>query len=276
MNKLNYKDMEFISLNTAGWNWRTSNESWEKRLNRICDYIKSKMRNPLVIALQEVQLGGGKYLEILEKYFPDFHIVLPKGYKKQAKSVMSLLLINKNLCESFSIGTLTKLEDNLRYNFVTINTHIEGLCFRILNINIPQNCFNDNTAEWYKEEREALRTLFINSIETLANTYRREPDLKLVILGDFNSTPESDLIETLAYSYDKPMIDAVKPCNKNVYTWRDYATKAKNRLDYILYSAGMLCDTGVGAKFTIIDDNTILQNLSDHAILIGGITLDIA
>lgn len=277
MNKLNYKDMEIISLNVAGWNWRTSNERWEKRLTRICDYIKSKMSNPLVIALQEVQLSGGKYLPILEKAFPDFYIVLPKGFNNQPRSVMSVLLINKLLCESFSIRTLDNLEDNLRYNFVQINTHIEGVCFRVLNTNVPHNCFNENTAEWYKEERKELRSLFIDSITNLANRYRSEPDLKLIVLGDFNATPDTDFIESLAYTnINRSMIDAVKPYNKNVYTWKDYETKTKNRLDYIFYSTGMLCDTGVSAKFTLTDDTTIQQELSDHAILIGGIKLDIA
>ena len=276
MKKLNYKDMELVSLNVAGWNWKTSNVRWEKRLNMICDYVKSKMSNPLVIALQEVQLSGGKYLTVLEKQFPNFHIVLPKGYKKQPKSVMSVLLLNKDLCESFSLGILDGLEDSLRYNFVTVNTHIEGLCFRILNTNVPHNYFNENTAEWYKEEREELRALFIHSIKELAYRYRSEPDLKLVLLGDFNATPESDFIHSIAYANDRTMLDAVKPYNRNTMTWKNHVTNSTSRLDYILYSAGMFCDTGVSVKNTQIDEQTILQDLSDHALLIGKLTLDIA
>lgn len=277
MNKLNYKDMELISLNVAGWNWRISNEKWEARLSRICDYIRSKMSNPLVIALQEVQLSGGKYLRVLEKQFPNYHIVLPKGYKNQPKSVISVLLINKDLCEAFSVGSLEGLHDSLGYNFVTISTHIEGLCFRILNTNIPHNCFNANTAEWYKKEREELRKLFVDCIKELASSYRSEPDVKLIILGDFNATPESDFITSIAYThYNRPMVDAVRPENKNVMTWRSNETNSEGRLDYILYSLGMLCDTGVKAKFTQIDDHAIQQGLSDHCMLIGGILLDIA
>lgn len=277
MNKLYYKNMEIISLNVAGWNWRTSNERWGKRFTRICEYVKRKMSNPLVIALQEVQLSGGKYLPILEKAFPDFYIVLPKGFNNQPRSVMSVLLINKLLCESFSMRTLDGLEESLRYNFVQINTHIEGLCFRVLNINVPHNCFNDNMAKWYIEDRKKLRNLFIDSIKNLANSYRSEPDLKLIVLGDFNATPESEFIESLAYTnINRSMIDAVKQYNKNVYTWENHETKTQSRLDYILYSTGMLCDTGMSAKFTLVDDTTILQELSDHAALIGGITLDIA
>lgn len=276
MNKINYKNMEIISLNVAGWNWRTSNERWEKRLSRICNYIKSRMNNPLVIALQEVQLSGGKYLSVLESEFPDYHIILPKGYENQPKSVVSVLMINKALCQSYSVGTLERLEDSLRYNFVTINTHAEGLCFRILNIHIPHNCFSGSTAEWYKKERKELRTLFISRIMELADTYRREPDLKFILLGDFNALPDSDFLHSLAYTCQRPMIDAVKLCDKDTYTWKSRVTEAKNRLDYILYSAGMLCDTGITAKATAIDDTTIRQELSDHAAIIGKIAFDAA
>ena len=33
----------------------------------------------------------------------------------------------------------------------------------------------------------------------------------------------------------------------------------------------MLCDTGVAAKVTEIDDTTITDKMSDHAMLIGGV-----
>ena len=273
MQNFNYKDMELISLNVAGWNWRVSNEKWGNRLKRICEYIRKKMNNSLVIALQEVQLSGGKYLKVLEEQFPDYHIVLPQAYKNQPRSVASVLLINKNLCESYNVRTLEGLEDSLRYNFVHINTHIEGLCFRILNTNVPHICL-DSAAEWYRADREALRALFIENIKNLANTYRSEPDLKLIVLGDFNALPDDRFIKSLVYAYDKPMIDAVKDNDKKTATWRDFATKTKSRLDYILYSTGMLCNTGVSAKFTMVDDSTILNELSDHAILVGGISVD--
>lgn len=269
--------MELISLNVAGWNWRATNEKWEERLKRICGYIKDMMYNPLVIALQEVQLSGGKYLKVLEEQFPDYHVVLPKAYKNQPRSVVSLILINKSLCESYSVRTLEGLEDSLRYNFVQINTHIEGVCLRVLNAHVPHDCFNENTAEWYKEEREKMRQLFINSITNLANRYRSEPDLKLIVLGDMNATPDTDFIESLAYTnINRTMIDAVKPGNENLYTWRDCETKTRSRLDYIFYSTAMLSNTGMSAKPTMTDDTTILQELSDHAILIGGIKLDVA
>ncbi len=242
MQNFNYKNMELICLNVAGWNWGASSENWGDRFERICKYIKNKMDEPLVIALQEVQLSGGRYLKILEEQFPDYHIVLPQAYNNQPRSVVSVLLINKHLCESYNVRTLDGLEDSLRYNFVHINTHIEGLCFRILNVNVPHNCL-EKAAKWYREEREELRALFIRNIKELANTYRSEPDLKLIVLGDFNASTEDKFIKSLAYTYNRPMIDAVKDHDKNAATWKNFATKTKSRLDYILYSIGMLCVT---------------------------------
>ena len=273
MNNSEYKDLELISLNVAGWNWRVTNEKWGDRLKRICEYIKNKMNNPLVIALQEVQLSGGKYLTVLKEQFPNYHIVLPQAYKNQPCSVVSVLLINKNLCESYNIRTLEELDNSLRYNYVQINTHIEGLCFRILNIHLPHNCLEDK-AEWYREEREELRALFMAKIKELANIHRSESDLKLVILGDYNVVPDDTFIKSLAYSYDRPMIDAVKDCDKHAPTWRDRFAKTKNRVDYVLYSTGMFCNREVSAKFTLVDETTIFQELSDHAMLVGGLRLD--
>ncbi len=53
------------------------------------------------------------------------------------------------------------------------------------------------------------------------------------MLGDFNTVPDNTFIESLAYSYDRPMIDAVKDHNKNTVTWRNFATKTKSRVDYM-------------------------------------------
>ena len=270
---LNYKDLKLISLNVAGWNWRITNEKWRDRLIRICEYIRKRMDNPLVVALQEVQLSGGRYLKVLEEQFPNYYIVLPQAYKNQPRSVISVLLINKELCESYSIRTLDGLEDSCRYNYVQINTHIEGLCFRILNINIPHNCL-DNAAEWYRREREVLRDLFISRIKELACIYHSESDVKFIILGDFNTLPEDEFIDSLVYSYDRPMLDAVKKHEQNISTWKNPVTQMQSRLDYIFYSNGMLSNTGLSAKVTEIDDSTIAQGLSDHAVLYGGLSFD--
>lgn len=261
-------ERQIISFNMAGWNWRLSKEKWEDRMKRSCEYILNKTDKPMLIALQEVQLAGGKYLNILKEYFQEYHIVLPPAYNNQPKSVISILLIRKDICESHCVNELDGLEGSLRYNYVTFNT-VDGLCFRVINTNIPHTCYEDK-AEWFQKNRRVLREKFIDTIESMAMTYKNEPDVKFIALGDFNTVPDDSFIEGLAYTHiNRPMLDPVVKEDKNKVTWINQGSK--NRLDYILYSQGMLCDTGVAAKVTEIDDTTITDKMSDHAMLIGGV-----
>ena len=87
--------------------------------------------------------------------------------------------------------------------------------------------------------------------------------------GDFNTPPDDSFIENLDTFIDSPMLDPVLPKDKKKATWINGTSK--NRLDYILYSSGLICDTGVSAQITQIDDTTITDKMSDHAFLIGGI-----
>lgn len=261
-------ERKIVSLNMAGWAWTITDEAWKERMERTCKYIRNKVADPMVIGLQEVQLSGGKYLETLETCFPDYHIILPKGYNNQPRSVISIMLIRKDICESYSVSTLEDLADSLRYNYVTINTTDE-LCFRVLNVNIPHTCYEDR-AEWFQQDRQELRAKFIKAVEELADTYSHEQDIKFIALGDFNTTPDDTFIEGLAYTFiNRPMADPVLKNDKNKVTWIN--GDSRNRLDYILYSNGMICDTGFSAKITEIDNTTIKDKMSDHALLIGGV-----
>ncbi len=179
------KHLLMVSLNCAGWNWRMTTEKWGDRLHKVCNYIKENVNSPFIIALQEVQLSGGKYLSVFEEEFPDYYIVLPIGWKNQPHAVVSLMLINKKICRDYNVRDLDNadLNDSLRYNFVHINTSYEGLCFRILNVNVPQTCFTGNEAQWYRESRTQLRSAFEKELIKIANTYRSEPDLNLSCLA---------------------------------------------------------------------------------------------
>lgn len=260
------------SLNVAGYCWRITDARWEDRFRELCAYIARKIAltttPTLAIGLQEVQLTKGRHLSILKEYFPDFHIVLPKAYNPDTspRSVISVLLISKEMCDSYSINTLTGLEDNLRYNHVIVNLH-SGLCFRLLNVNLPHLCFNNHTAAGYKASRLSQRKAYEESIYQLAKAHQKEQDVKLILFGDVNSTPKSDFMQTLVYSnYMPSFMDALE--YESTYTWKNELVHAESRLDYILYSLGMLNDTGISVK-TLIDSTTISQRLSDHAMLFG-------
>ena len=256
-------EREIVSLNMAGWAWKITDEGWKQRMERTCEYIRKRVSDPMIIGLQEVQLSGGKSLETLEKWFPEYHIVLPAGYNNQPKSAISIMLIRRNICESYSIDTLDDLENNLLYNYVTINTTDE-LCLRVLNVHIPHTCCEDNRSERFQQDRKELRAKLVGAVSKLA-----ESDINFIALGDFNTPPDDSFIENLDTFIDSPMLDPVLPKDKKKATWINGTSK--NRLDYILYSSGLICDTGVSAQITQIDDTTITDKMSDHAFLIGGI-----
>lgn len=279
MQKKRVSKLDITALNCGGWKWRLTDEAWNSRLRRICIHLKEKRPDGFIYGLTEVQLSGGKYIDVIREFFPesDYHLVLPRAWKNQPKSVVSLVIINKKFCDSYSTMELPGLEDSLRYNFVTINTYVEGLCFRVLNVNVPHIAFDRSiTADWYYEDRLKLKEKFIENIEKLAKTYANEPDLKFICLGDLNSTETDPFIKGLVYDFNRPMLDATKKEDMEKPTWVNYYLGSKNRLDYIFYSNGMLNNTGVSANYTEVDRSIITDRKSDHCALFGGITLDFA
>ena len=209
---------------------------------------------------------------MLREEFPQYEIILPEAYQQQPKSVVAVLLLNKKICTSHSVMTLDKLADSLRYNLVTVTAVIEGdeLCFRILNVHLP-HLLNDNRPLWYQKSREDLQGKFVSAISAAAETYRKEPDVKFLMLGDMNLKPAAELIQRLVYLPTSPMLDACRKEDRERETWMNPVIGGKGRLDYIFYSNGMLLNTGIGVKRTVVDVGTVLQHVSDHALLIGGI-----
>ena len=63
--------LEILSINCAGWGWKLSDLCWHQRLSDICSYIKKRCENPFAVALQEVQLSGGKYIATIRDFFPE-------------------------------------------------------------------------------------------------------------------------------------------------------------------------------------------------------------
>lgn len=236
-------------------------------VKKICKYIKNNASNPLVIGLQEVQLTGGKYLTILKKEFPQYHIVLPYAYENQPRSVVCILLINKSLCTSYNVMTLDKLEESLRYNYVQVKTPTGP--FKILNIHLPQTTFNNHMAPWYIKSRFRLRTAMENALLNFATLHRTEP---AIIMGDLNACPTSALYETLATTpIDRPFFDSILPKDSQVASWCDRHLNA-GRIDYIMYSWYMVDQNSpyVCRPGKIIQD-TISDKLSDHALIVASI-----
>ncbi len=263
------KDLPILTLNLAGWNSREWQErtgmKWGERLQKLCDFIKDTVKdpNPFIIALQEVQLSGGKYLSTLEHNFPNYYIIPPQNYnpKKNTRSAINLLLVNKLYCKNYNVMEIDGLENegSLLYNYVTITAATTGcLCFRVLNVHIPPMP-TDKQTEWSRK-REAMVINFRKAVKDTAEVYKSEPDLKLIMLGDFNTTPQSNYMQTIINRIALSASPANTPPKP---------TFGKEKIDYILYSTGM-GGTGLSFKF----EKTYQQpNLTDHAMLVGGLVL---
>ena len=261
---------EIVSYNIAAWRWRLSEEKYESRLTRNCEFIKKNAPQAFIIGLQEIIIGP-KYYTLLKKHFPEYKIVLPIGYdlEKNKKSAISILLINTEGLESFSVRELSGLkEGSARYNFVTINTKFG--CYRVLHVNIPQTMFlHNNTAEWYKKNRIKLKDDFKKVILEEATTYRDEKDVKFMLLGDMNSNTDDAFIVALANNYNQPIYEPLIPENKNKATWRNKVVNCEGCLDHIYYSMGMMKAEDVRIHYTNIIEESIQEELSDHTLLIG-------
>lgn len=267
---------EIISYNAAAWRWRISKTKYENRLKRSCDFIKKNAPQAFIIGLQEI-IVGPKYYKLLEEEFPEYKIVLPKGYDLEVnkKSAISILLIHAEGLESFSIGELPGLEEGAaRYNLVTINTKFG--CYRLLNVNIPQTAFfHNNAAEWYRKSRIILRDTFKKVILEESLNYRNEKEVNYILLGDMNSSPEDEFVIALANNFYQPMLEPLRPEDRNKTTWRNSELNSEGCLDHIYYSMGMMKSDGVKIHYTDILLDTIREEMSDHAVIRGSFDISI-
>lgn len=109
-----------VSHNIAGWAWHTTKESYESRLERAL--VKLREKDSFITGIHELQLSGGKYIPTIRKHFPEsnYELILPQAYNDQPKSVVSTLLIKKDLCKSCSISTIEGLD---KYSEIVIREY---------------------------------------------------------------------------------------------------------------------------------------------------------
>lgn len=260
---------KILSYNVAAWRWRITDEKYEDRLRRSCRFIKQNAPQAFLIGLQEI-IVGEKYLKVLQEEFPSYKIVFPKAYdlKKNRRSAISILMIDSEGVESYSLEELKGLEDSARYNYATVNANFG--CYRVLNVNIPQTAFfNNNAALWYRESRNRMREMFKTVILEEAETYRSEKDINFILLGDTNSSPQDSFILSLANNYQQPMMETLRMNEKNKITWKNSQLKREGCIDHIFYSMGMMESDALKIHYTDVLEQTIQDKMSDHACIRG-------
>lgn len=244
---------ELVSLNLAGYGWHLTNENWGDRLTKLCKCIRKHSKQAAVIALQELQLGGGKYISILEEQFPEYTIVLPSAYRKEPRSIVTATLIRNDFYAEYLILELEGLEGSLRHVYVQVTTK-DGEIFRILNVHVPR-IVDEDKAKWYRLSRQAFRTQYLKAIENTARVYTNEADLKFICMGDYNISNRSEYIAELAGYYMPCLLDTLD--------------EGVESIDNILYSLGMMKSYGLSVTNTVLINEPITDMISDHALVKG-------
>lgn len=265
----NEKTKEIVSFNVAAWRWRSTNEPYQNRLARCFDFIRRNAPDAFLIGLQEM-IVGEKYYTLLQEKFPEYKIILPRGYslsKNKCSAINVLLIRSADLKGDCPAGNLEGLEEiAFLYNYVTIST--EFGCYRVVNLKVPQTVYNANKAPWYRERRKVLKKEFMDELVKMARAYSNEPDVRLMILGDFNCAADD-----LNFQYMQNfMLDAEKTRKA---TWRNTESGCEQCLDHILFSTGLMAADDVkGVCYTEVLDKTIDEGMSDHAMLKGSFRVE--
>lgn len=266
------KDKFIISWNLAGFAWKISEERWGDRLERACDYIKETAPDAWVMGLSEVIPGkGNKYIDILKKEFPNYHIILPKAYADNYRSAINVLLVNKEGYHDHTVRTLDNLEDSLLYNYIGLDCDYGY--YRILSVHMPHTN-NDDRPKWYQRNRYELRKVFENTIKETCAAYRRETDVQYIFMGDLNATPDGCFVKSLVGPVNPMLFDATRGGDREVPTWSN-PEYSKNHIDYICYSMGSMMAPVIDVYYNEIITEPITDLISDHALLRGKIRTNI-
>ena len=267
------KEKYIISWNLAGYAWKATKEAWGDRLKRACKCIKTEAPDAWLIGLSEVIPGkDNKYLDILRGEFQGYVMVLPKAYRKDFRSAISVLLINEEGYKKHNTRILDGLGDSLLYEYVDIDTDYGY--YRVMNTHLPHTC-NENKQERYQQSRKDLRKKFEEAILSECEAYRIDPDVQFILLADANASPRSTFIYELAGEFNNPMLfNATKRTDRDLPTWIN-PNYGENHIDYIFYGMGSMFGEVVNIYFNEIISSPIDNKISDHAIIKGKIRTNI-
>lgn len=265
-------DKYIVSFNIAGWAWKQTNERWADRLKRACECIKKEAPDAWLIGLSEIIPGtNDKYISIIEKEFPNYITVLPEAYKKNYRSAINVLLINREGYHNHNVRSLENLEDSLLYNYVAIDSDYGY--FRVLNAHMPHTN-NEDKPTWFRLSRNELRSTFEESVVDTCNAYRREPDMQFIFMTDANASPEDVFIRKLSGAVNPSLFNATRTGDRDIPTWKN-PEYASSHIDYIFYSMGSMIAPVIDVYYNEIIEAPISEKISDHALIRGRIRTNI-
>ena len=153
-------------------------------------------------------------------------------------------------------GILTRFpildQKNLHYKMVR-SSERRGLLQVIINVNNQEIVFMNTHIDHRLDSTESIAN--VKQIRASANSYEDKP---IIISGDFNETPESQMIKKMELDF----INATSTISQLVVTYR--STHPKTQIDYVFTS-----------KDWTIQSITVPYSLaSDHLPLVAEISLD--
>ena len=256
-----------ITQNCSGWSWKKNKTGFAVRLRSMLKNIAAA--DPTVIALQE-SYASQAVLAIIREIFPEneYRVLLPLAYNPANKrSVVTIMIVKMQGVLNCTPLTLYPLTQSCRYNFAEL-VFADSTVMRILNIWVPQNSFNSNAPEWYREERRKLKEMFFSAIKTEAEKYINS-DILFTCFGDFNSSRKEDFLASLAdpSSPTSFMYEPIAPKDIDTPTWISDSDNSGRDLDHILFSSGY--KKPIAFVQTKIEDSPLKDGLSDHSFLVG-------
>ena len=153
-------------------------------------------------------------------------------------------------------GILTRFpildQKNLYYKMVR-SSERRGLLQVIINVNSQEIVFMNTHIDHHLDSTESIAN--VKQIRASANSYEDKP---IIISGDFNETPESQMIKEMELDF----INASSTISQPVLTY--HSTNPKTQIDYVFTS-----------KDWTIQSITVPYSLaSDHLPLVAEISLD--
>lgn len=175
-----FKDKLIVTFNLNGWLPVRRDITFAQKLKKASQEIAFSDQQPIIIMLQEM-IGGRdrKYIDLLEKYFQDYKVILPAGfdYHRHSRSILSVTLIRKDVLGSYK---LFQLDEELANRICSVVAEIDGVPTYIINAHVVQIQNFRNQASWYIQERKRLHARQWKLLHEFLHEHRESN----VILGE--------------------------------------------------------------------------------------------
>lgn len=251
-----FKDKMILTWNLNGWLPIRKDITFGQKLKKASEEITFSDQKPIIIMLQEM-IGGRdrKYIDLLEKYFKDYKIILPAGfdYHRHSRSIFSVTLIRKDVLGSYK---LFQLDEQIPNRICSLVAEIDGVPTYIINAHVVQIQNFRNEASWYIQERKRLHT---RQWKLLHEFLHENRESNVILGGDLQEGRDGENISMIrkdGYIMD----DWGFPTVKNAF----FKEEPIDHLAFSISAKEIYGATDLEIMFSACDYNSELGAYSDH------------